>query len=230
MNREAAPYGEGSHWKSLKNRGRLAAISLSLQLKRGCMAGESAHEITRLLQAWGDGDKRALEALIPLVYDGLHRTAHRYMAREAPDNTLQTTALVNELYLRLVGARAVTWQNRAHFFAVCATAMRRILTDLARSRRTLKRGGDAAHLPLNDAFLIWNAPRADVVDLDDALKRLAALDERKARVVELRFFAGLSVNETAEVLHVSPETVIRDWRVAKDWLFCELSTNHGTSP
>lgn len=194
------------------------------------MAGQSAHEITRLLQAWGTGDERALEALIPLVYDELHRAAHRQMAREAPDNTLQTTALVNELYLRLVGARAVTWQNRAHFFAVCATVMRRILTDLARSRRRLKRGGNAAHIPLNDAFLIWDAPRADVLDLDDALKRLATLDERKARVVELRFFAGLSVHETAEVLHVSPETVVRDWRVAKDWLFCELSANHGNSP
>lgn len=194
------------------------------------MATQSAHEITRLLQAWGDGDERALESLIPLVYDELHRAAHRQMAREAPDNTLQTTALVNELYLRLAAARAVTWQNRAHFFAVCATVMRRILTDLARSRRRQKRGGTAAHVPLDDAFIVSTSPRADVIDLDEALKRLAVLDERKARVVELRFFAGLSAAETAEALHVSAVTVLRDWQVAKDWLFCELSASDGNRP
>lgn len=189
------------------------------------MAAQSAHEITRLLHAWEEGDKQALEALIPLVYDELHRAAHRHMAREAPDNSLQTTALVHELYLRLAGARVIPWQNRGHFFAVCAMVMRRILTDLARSRRRLKRGGAAARVALDDALMISSSPPADVLDLDEALQRLAAFDERKAHVVELRFFAGLSVDETAEALHVSPVTVLRDWRVAKDWLFCQLSAN-----
>ena len=187
------------------------------------MAGDSAHEITGLLRAWGDGDERALETLIPLVYDELHRAAHHYMAREAPDHALQTTALLNEVYLRLVGSRGVSWRNRAHFFAVCAKMMRRILTDFARSRLSLKRGGQAAHVALDEALIVSSEPRADLVALDDALKRLEALDQRKSRVVELRFFGGLSVKETAQVLRVSPETVLRDWRFAKDWLLCELS-------
>ncbi len=188
------------------------------------MAAKSAHEITRLLRAWGDGDERALEALIPLVYDELHQAAHRYMVREAPDHTLQTTALVNEVYLRLLSARGVSWRNRVHFFAVCAKLMRRILTDFARSRRSLKRGGEAEQVSLDEALVISSTPRAELLDLDDALKRLEAFDERKSRVVELRFFGGLSVKETAEVLNVSPETVLRDWRLAKDWLLCELSS------
>ncbi len=180
-------------------------------------------EVTRLLRAWSAGDESALDTLIPLVYDDLHRAAHLYMAREAPDNTLQTTALVNEVYLRLLGAREVDWQNRAHFLAVCATVMRRILIDLARSRRSLKRGGTAAHVPLDDEILVSHTPRIDLLELDDALKGLAAVDPRKARVVELRFFGGLSVEETAEALKVSPETVHRDWRLAKDWLLHELA-------
>jgi RNA polymerase sigma factor (TIGR02999 family) len=189
------------------------------------VAEEPAKDITRLLRAWSAGDQSALDSLIPLVYDDLHRAAHRYMAREAPDNTLQTTALVNEVYLRLFGggAQEVDWQNRTHFLAVCATVMRRILVDVARSRRSLKRGGTAEHLPLDDAILVSNAPRVDLLDLDEALRSLAAVDERQARVVELRFFGGLSVNETAEVLHVSPETVHRDWRLAREWLMHELA-------
>jgi RNA polymerase sigma-70 factor, ECF subfamily len=181
-----------------------------------------ADEITGLLRAWSEGDEHALDSLMPLVYNELHRTAHSYMAREAPDNTLQTTALVNEVYLRLLGTREIAWQNRAHFQAVCATLMRRILTDLARSRKSLKRGGGAPHVSLDDV-LVSNTPRIDLLQLDDALKELAKVDERKARVVELRFFGGLSVDETAAVLKVSPETVHRDWRLAKEWLLHELA-------
>ena len=186
------------------------------------------NEITSLLRAWSDGDEGALETLLPLVYDELHRAAHRYMARESPDNTLQTTALVNEVYLRLVGggARTVGWNDRAHFFAVCATLMRRILVDLARARRSVKRGGAARHVTLDDAIIVSNTPRIDLLELDDALKKLALSDERKSRVVELRFFGGLSVRETADVLHVSQETVLRDWRLAKEWLLRELMGEH----
>jgi len=180
-------------------------------------------EVTRLLRAWSAGDESALDSLIPLVYDDLHRAAHAYMAREAPDNTLQTTALVNEVYLRLAGGRPTNWNDRSHFFAVCATVMRRILTDMARARRSLKRGGSADHLPLDDEILVSNSPRVDLLALDEALTGLAAVDQRQARVVELRFFGGLSVAETAEALHVSPETVHRDWRLAKEWLLHELA-------
>lgn len=187
------------------------------------MTGSSAAEITDLLRAWGNGDEHALETLIPLVYDELHRAAHRYMSQEAPDHTLQTTALVNEVYLRLVGVRGVTWQDRGHFFALCAKLMRRILIDFARSRRSLKRGGTASSVSLDEALVVSNTPRADLLDLDDALKSLETFDQRKSRVVELRFFGGLSVAETAAVLNVSPETVQRDWRLAKDWLLSELS-------
>jgi RNA polymerase sigma-70 factor (ECF subfamily) len=181
-----------------------------------------AADITGLLRAWSDGDERALDSLMPLVYDELHRAAHRYMTHEAPDNTLQTTALVNEVYLRLTGASTVSWSDRAHFFAVCATVMRRILTDFARARRSLKRGGTAERVPL-DEILVSSSPRVDLLDLDDALKGLAVVNERQARVVELRFFGGLSVAETAEALRVSPETVHRDWRLAKEWLQRELA-------
>ena len=187
------------------------------------MAEERADDITGLLHAWSTGDERALETIIPLVYDELHRAAHRYMVREAPDHTLQTTALVHEVYLRLTGARDVAWQNRAHFQAVCATLMRRILTDVARARNSQKRGGTAAHLPLDDAILVSHTPRIELLQLDDALHDLAKVNERQARVVELRFFGGLNVEETAEVLAVSPETVHRDWRLAKEWLLGELA-------
>jgi RNA polymerase sigma factor (TIGR02999 family) len=182
----------------------------------------SAHEITRLLQAWGEGEQSALEQLIPLVYEELHRLAHHYMAHERPGHTLQTSALLNEAYLRLLDSPKPSWQNRAHFFAVSAQVMRRILVDWARSRQALKRGGEARPLELEEALVVSDAPGADFVALDDALKALAAIDPRKSEVVELRFFGGLSVEETAEVLKVSPETVARDWKFAKSWLRREL--------
>jgi len=187
------------------------------------MTIDHSSDVTRLLREWSAGSAQALDALIPLVYDDLHRAAHLYMAREAPDNTLQTTALVNEVYLRLAGGRPTNWNDRSHFFAVCATVMRRILTDMARARRSLKRGGSADHLPLDDEILVSISPRVDLLALDEALTGLAAVDQRQARVVELRFFGGLSVAETAEALHVSPETVHRDWRLAKEWLLHELA-------
>src|SRR5262249_43927530 len=163
------------------------------------MSGPFAHEITHLLHAWSDGDEQALEKLTPLVFEELHKVAQRYMAREAAGHTLQTTALVNEVYLRLVNVREVSWQNRAHFLAVCAKLMRRILTDLARSRRYLKRGGEAERVSLDEALIVSEEPRADLLALDDALNGLATFDQRKSQVVELRFFGGLSVEETAEV-------------------------------
>lgn len=187
------------------------------------MATPSAHEITELLQAWGSGDQGALEKLVPVVYDELHQLAQRYMSREQSGLTLQTTALVNELYLRLVDIQQTGWKDRAHFFAVCAQVMRHILIDFARSRRSLKRGGLAVHVSLDDNPAVSREPRGDLLALDDALNRLAAFDARKSRVVELRFFGGLSVEDTAEVLKVSPETVMRDWKLAKVWLLRELS-------
>jgi RNA polymerase sigma factor (TIGR02999 family) len=183
----------------------------------------SAHEITQLLKAWSGGDQTALDKLTPLVYAELHRAAHRFMARERPGHTLQTTALVNELYLRLVDVRRVTWQDRAHFLAVCARLMRRVLTDFARSKHYLKRGGDSPPVHLVEALLISREPPADLVALDDGLNALAAFDPRKSEVVELRFFGGLSVEETAEVLKVSPETVKRDWKLARAWLLEEMT-------
>ncbi len=187
------------------------------------MSKPPKYEVTALLQAWNAGDEAALEKLAPLVYDELRRTAHRYMAKEQTGHTLQTTALVNEVYLRLVKGSEVNWQNRSHFFAVCAGMMRHILTDFARSRAYLKRGGNAGHVPLDDALHAGCESPADIVALDDALKDLASFDQRKSRVVELRFFGGLSVEESAEVLRVSAETVLRDWRLAKAWLLHELS-------
>lgn len=188
-------------------------------------AGESAHEITRLLRAWRAGEESALDRLMPLVYDQLHEAAHRYMLREVPDHSLQTTALVNELYLRLVDTPDVDWDSRAHFFAVCAKVMRRILTDFARSRDRLKRGGATELVSLDESVLAADEPRVELLSLDDALKSLEAIDQRKSRVVELRFFGGLSVNETARVLNVSSETVLRDWRFAKAWLLRELRSH-----
>jgi RNA polymerase sigma factor (TIGR02999 family) len=187
-----------------------------------CVSGPSTHDITRLLQSWGDGDERALEKLTPLVYGELHQVAQRYMAHESPGHSLQTTALINEVYLRLVNFREMNWQNRAHFFAVCAKLMRRILTDFARLRRYVKRGGDAPHVSLDEARIVSQDPRADFAALDDALNRLGALDPRKSQVVELRFFGGLSEEETAEVLKVSPDTVQREWKMAKLWLLRQL--------
>lgn len=181
------------------------------------------HEVTSLLQAWSAGDERALDKLAPLVYQELHRTAHRYMDREHSGHTLQTTALINEVYLRLVNARKVDWQGRAHFYAICARMMRRVLTDFARSRRYIKRGGDAVHLSFDEALFLGREDDPDIVELDEALNVLAGMDPRKTQVVELRFFGGFSVEETAKVLGVSVKTVHRDWKFAKVWLLRELS-------
>jgi RNA polymerase sigma factor (TIGR02999 family) len=183
----------------------------------------SPHEVTQLLQAWSGGEASALDKLAPLVYGELRRMAQRYMAQERPGQTLQATALVNEAYLRLVDSRQANWQNRAHFFAVSAEMMRRILVDRARSRRSQKRGKGTPSLELEEALLVAEGRSADLVALDDALNTLTALDRRKGQVVELRFFGGLSVEETAEVLKVSKETVMRDWKLAKSWLRRELS-------
>jgi RNA polymerase sigma factor (TIGR02999 family) len=185
------------------------------------MAASSPQEITELLLAWSEGKQDALQKLTPLVYGELHRLAHNYMAGERTGHTLQSTALVNEAYLRLVDSSRVRWQNRAHFFAVSAQLMRRILVDFARSRQYAKRGGKAPMLSLDEVPIVGEE-RADLAALDDAMSALAALDARKSRVVELRFFGGLSVEETAEVLKVSAETVMRDWRLAKVWLRREM--------
>ena len=180
-------------------------------------------EVTQLLKAWGQGDEGALGRLIPLVQQELHRLAHRYMSREKPNHALQTTALVNEVYLRLVDVTQVSWQDRAHFFAIAARMMRRVLTDFARSRNYQKRGGAALHVSFDEALAVSQAKDPEIVAVDEALSALAAVDARKSQVVELRFFGGLSVEETAEVLKVSPETVKRDWRFAKAWLHRALS-------
>jgi RNA polymerase sigma factor (TIGR02999 family) len=187
------------------------------------MVKSSPTEITQLLVAWGRGEQAALERLTPLVYDELRRLAHRYMGRERPGHTLQTSALVNEVYLRLVDSSHVRWQNRAHFFAVSAQLMRRVLVDFARGRNNLKRGGDVRRVSLDEALLVSHEHGTDLVALDDALKALASLDARQGQVVELRFFGGLSVEETAEVLHVSEGTVRRDWSLARAWLHRELN-------
>ncbi len=182
----------------------------------------SNHDVTQLLKAWTTGDQDALERLTPLVYTQLHRIAERCMAGERSGHTLQTTALVNEAYLQLVDCDKIDWRDRAHFFAVSAQLMRRILIDFARSRGYQKRGGTAPHLSLDEAPSVCHEPDANLVALDDALNTLAAVDSRKSKVVELRFFGGLSIEETAEVLRVSVETVVRDWRLAKVWLLREL--------
>jgi RNA polymerase sigma-70 factor (ECF subfamily) len=184
----------------------------------------SSGSVTELLRAWGDGDDGALEQLTPLVEAELRRLARAYMARERRDHTLQTTALVNEAFLRLTDARRVRWQDRAHFLGISARLMRRVLVDHARSRGYRKRGGGAERVMLNEQLVAAPEVAAvDVVALDRALETLAAVDARKSRVIELRFFGGLSVEETAEVLHVSADTVKRDWRLAKLWLLHELA-------
>jgi RNA polymerase sigma factor (TIGR02999 family) len=187
------------------------------------MAMPGSFDVTGLLRAWGQGDETALQQLVPLVYEQLRASARRHMARERPGHTLQTTALIHETYLRLVNVRHVNWQNRAHFFGICAQLMRRILVDIARSHGYQKRGGGRQRVDLEDALLVTPQPGADLVALDEALQRLAAVDERKSRVVELRFFGGLSVKETAAVMNVSGDTVMRDWKLAKVWLLRELS-------
>jgi RNA polymerase sigma factor (TIGR02999 family) len=186
------------------------------------MATPSPAAVTELLRAWSDGDDGALEQLVPLVEVELRRLARGYMARERPDHTLQTTALVNEAFVRLTDARQIRWQDRAHFLGISARLMRRVLVDYARRRGFHKRGGDAQRVTLQDDLVRTPDPAFDVVALDRALEALAKFDMRKSRIVELRFFGGLSVEETADVLQVSTDTVKRDWRLAKLWLLREL--------
>jgi RNA polymerase sigma factor (TIGR02999 family) len=190
------------------------------------LSGEpSAHDVTLLLQAWSGGDKEALDRLAPLVYRELRRIAGRIMSAERPNHTLQATALVNEAYVRLVDTRQVSWQDRAHFFALCARAMREILIDHARARASAKRGGCQIAIELDEGLMAGASPEEDLLELDDALKRLAAIDPRKSQVVELRFFGGLNLEETAEALKVSTKTVQRDWDLARAWLYRELRAN-----
>lgn len=186
------------------------------------MGAPSSSEVTALLRAWGRGDEDALQKLMPLVYDQLHAAARRYMTGERAGHTLQTTALIHETYLRLVDIRHVEWQDRAHFLAVCAQLMRRILIDFARSRGYQKRGGAAPRVNFDEKLVVTAEPDGNLVALDDALNRLAQFDERKSKVVELRFFGGLGVKETAEVMKVSADTVMRDWKLAKVWLLREI--------
>lgn len=191
------------------------------------MNSHTPKEVTQLLVSWNGGNQEALEQLIPLVYEELRRLARRHMARERAGHTLQTTDLVNEAYLRLVDAQSVRWQNRAHFFAVSAQLMRRILVDFARARRNLKRGGGAEQISLEEALIVTPERGANLIALDQALERLAALNARQGQVVELRYFGGLSEEEIAEVLKVSPRTVRSDWSLARAWLYRELSQGEG---
>jgi len=189
------------------------------------MALSSPHQVTGLLIAWSHGDKQALDKLVPLVNEELRRLAHHYMRRERPGHTLQTTALVNEAYLRLVDQRAVHWHDRSHFFAVAAQVMRHILVDYARTSRRAKRGGDAHRTSLEDAAVVSPVRAGDVIALDEALSRLAEIDERKSRIVELRYFGGLTIEETANVMKISAMTVRREWRSAKAWLYQAVKTS-----
>jgi len=193
-----------------------------MQRQKDRMTFPPPHEITQLLRAWSEGEQDALEKLMPVVYDELHRLAHRYMAQERSGHTLQASALVNEAYVRLADVKRMSWQNRAHFFAVSAQLMRRILVDFARRHRSSKRGGEVEAVSLDEDLVVSDERSPDLVVLDEALNALAAIDPRRSRVVELRFFGGLTVEEAALVLRVSPETVMHDWKVAKAWLMREL--------
>jgi RNA polymerase sigma factor (TIGR02999 family) len=188
------------------------------------MTEPSPGQATRLLIDWSGGDTAALQKLTPLIYDELHRLAHRFLRRERGGHTLQPTALVNEAYLRLVDQRDLRWQNRAHFFAIAAQLMRRILIDYARRRQYAKRGGGAPHVSLDEAAVLSEERAADLIALDDALDSLASIDPQQSRVVELRFFGGLTVEETAEVLKLSHDMVKREWSTAKAWLYREMSS------
>jgi RNA polymerase sigma factor (TIGR02999 family) len=185
---------------------------------------ESAtHQVTKLLEKWSGGDEAALEQLMPLVHDELHRLAHQHMRRESPGHILQTSALINEAYLRLVSEPEIRFENRAHFFGIAARLMRRILVDDARKRKSAKRGGSMIQVPLDDASAAIADQAANVAALDDALQRLEEIDKRQGQIVELRFFGGLSIEETAKVLSVSPGTVMRDWTFARAWLRNEMA-------
>ena len=190
---------------------------------RKTLTTPTAHEVTELLQDWSEGDESALERLMPLVYGELHRLAHQHMRREKAGHILQTSALINEAYLRLVDSPRIHWQNRTQFFGIAARVMRRILVDEARKRKSDKRGADAIHVTLNDATNVAHEQAAHVLALDEALKSLEVIDSRQSKIVELRFFGGLSVDETAEVLKVSPGTVMRDWTFARAWLRNEMT-------
>jgi RNA polymerase sigma factor (TIGR02999 family) len=190
------------------------------------MADPLRNQITQLLVAWSDGDQTARDKLMPLVYEELHRLAHQYMKRESPGHTLQTSALVNEAFVKLVDQRNVLWRNRAHFYGIAAQLMRRILVDHARSRKTAKRGGGVPAMSFDDGLYISKKRSGEVVAVHEALEQLAKFDQRKGQIVELRFFGGLSIDETAEVLGVSPGTVMRDWTLAKAWLLREISPEY----
>src|SRR6266567_5030251 len=181
------------------------------------------HEVTKLLKDWSGGDETALDKLMPLVYDELHRLAHQHMQREKPGHLLQTSALINEAYVRLVDQPLIQWENRSHFFGIAARLMRRILVDDARKRNSAKRGGSLIQVPLEEATSLADEQSANVAALDDALKLLETIDARQGQIVELRFFGGLSIEETANVLQVSPGTVMRDWTFARAWLRNEMS-------
>jgi len=194
------------------------------------MQPQAGHDITGLLLAWRGGDRRALEDLIPLLDRELHRIAKHHMAAQPVGHTLQTTALLNEAYLRLIDAKRVGWHDRTHFLAACSAIMRRVLVDHARGRQAAKRGGGAHLVPLEEACVIAPEPDEDVVALDEALQELAKSDPRAARVVELRFFGGLNVEETATVLGICQDSVTRDWRLARAWLARELSRKEAHGP
>ena len=183
------------------------------------------HEVTRLLKAWSDGDQSALDKLMPLVYGELHRLAHQHMRREKPGHLLQTSALLNEAYMRLVDQSQIRWESRTHFFGIAARLMRQILVDEARRRSYAKRGGGTIQVPFDEAAAARQEQSVNVMALDDAMKSLEKIDERKSRIVELRFFGGLSIEETAEVLKVSPGTVMRDWTFTRAWLRKEMSAD-----
>jgi len=187
------------------------------------MTEAQTHEVTQLLIDWSNGDRAALDKLIPVVEEELRRLAHRYMSRERAGHTLQTTALVNEAFVRLVNRKNVHWQNRAHFFGIAAQLMRTILVDHARSHASAKRGGGANKLELDEGMVVSQQKASEVLALDDALKQLALIDPQQSRIVELRFFGGLTVEETAEVMHLSPATIKREWSTAKAWLYRELA-------
>jgi len=189
----------------------------------------TSHDVTQLLIAWGNGDETARDQLMSVVYSELHRLAHHYMKREWPNHTLQTSALVNEAFLKLVDQRNVQWQNRVHFYAIAAQMMRRILVDYARKRRYAKRGGGALEISLDEALMVSDERSTEVVAVHEALERLVEFDQRKSQIVELRFFGGLSIDETAEVIGVSPGTVMRDWTLAKAWLRREISPEESPS-
>jgi RNA polymerase sigma factor (TIGR02999 family) len=219
----AEPTAGQAGWSGAGSCGSLSPSIDQTSILEGHMAAPSSHEVTLMLQAWGKGDTSALERLTPLVEAELRRLAHHYLAQERSDHTLQTTALINEAWLRLIDWKQVTWQNRAHFFGVSARLMRYILVDFARERKQQKRGAGAPHVSLDQAAAVTAERHDDLVALDDALHTLARYDARKCQIVELRFFGGLTVEETAEVMSLSPITIIREWNKAKAWLYQELS-------